>query len=710
MSKRRTLAEEIRRALQDENLQRALQTLIQGIRFLRAQGLQSLSDYPELRARARAIKEDVIVRLDEHLEQLKGHIEARGGRVVFARDKWAAQEAIVQIAKERGAKLIVKSKSMTSEEIELNRALEAAGFEVVETDLGERIVQLARERPSHLIGPAVHKTVEEVRELFRRWLGEEPPQDPATLTALARQALREVFFSADLGITGANFAVAETGHLALVENEGNIRLTAQLPKTHVALMGIEKLVPTLDDLVVMLKLLPRSGTGQKLTSYVSLFAPAGDFHLIVLDNGRRRLRQDPELQQALYCIRCGACLDSCPSYQAVGGHVFGGNTYMGGIGAAWTAGVDGLEEAAEFHELCTSCGRCTEVCPIEIDIPWLNTVIRHRVHELRGNPTLAYRLLANVDRYARWGSRLAPLSNQLLRQKLAKRLAQNALGLDARRTLPAFRRRTFVAEFRARRGRETRSKLLQLQAERIALFVDCFTNHFEPEVAWAAVSVLERLGLSVELAENACCGRAALSQGLLDEARQRAEQNARRLVPLIERGYVVVGVEPSCIAALRSEYHHLLSQEAASRLGENTFEIMEYLVQLWKQGRLRWEELIRATDDQTAKIVYHGHCHQKALGTHSAIVEVLASVPGLTVDVVDVSCCGMAGSFGYKRDFYELSRHLGQRLVQQLQGRDEEPVASGFSCRSQIWDLTGQAVRHPVQVLAELLGGEGAYG
>ena len=706
MSKRRALAEEIHKALRDENLQRALQSLAQGMRFLRAQGLQSLPDYQELRERAHAIRADVIAHLDDHLAQLQRQVEARGGRVLVAQDAAEACEAIVQVARERGAKLIVKSKSMTSEEIELNKALEAAGFEVVETDLGERIVQLAGERPSHLIGPAVHKTVEEVRELFRRWLGKEPPSDPAGLTALARQALREVFFSADLGITGANFAVAETGHLVLVENEGNIRLTARLPKTHVALMGIEKLVPTLDDLIVFLKLLPRSGTGQKLTSYVSLFAPQGDFHLIVLDNGRRRLRQDPELQEALYCIRCGACLDSCPSYQAVGGYVFGGRTYMGGIGVAWTAGVDGLQEAAEFHELCTSCGRCTEVCPVKIDIPWLSTIIRYRVHKLRGGPAPTHRLLANIDRYARWGSRFAPLANAILKQPIAKPVLA-ALGLDPRRALPAFQPRTFSMEFQARRGKV---KSPQPQAEKIALFVDCFTNHFEPKVAWAAVRVLERLGFAVELAKNTCCGRAALSQGLLDNARQRAEQNAKRLIPLIERGYVIVGVEPSCIAALRSEYRHLLPQEAASQLQGHTFEIVEYLAHLWEQRKLRWEGLISAVNDHTAKIVYHGHCQQKALGAHGTIVKFLASVPGLTVEAVEVACCGMAGSFGYKREFSQLSRHLGWQLVQQLKAREGEPVASGFSCRAQIRDLTGQAVRHPVQVLAELLGGEGAYG
>jgi Fe-S oxidoreductase len=276
---------------------------------------------------------------------------------------------------------------------------------------------------------------------------------------------------------------------------------------------------------------------------------------------------------------------------------------------------------------------------------------------------------------------------------------KRALGLDARRTLPAFRRRTFSDEFRARK------KSTKPQTEKVAFFVDCFTDHFELEVAWAAVRVLERLGIDVALAENGCCGRAALSQGLIDGARTRAELVAETLLPLIEQGHAIVGVEPSCMTALRSEYHHLLRPETASRLREGVFEVMEYLAHLRNQNRLSWDALIRESDAPVVSVIYHGHCQQKALGTDEAIIELLRSVPGLTLDVVDVSCCGMAGSFGYKREFYELSQHLGRGLVRQFEGRDGELIASGFSCRAQIRDLTGRPVRHPVQVLADLTGG-----
>jgi len=696
----RDLAREIEDALQNGNLQQALAGFTGAVGFLRAQAIADLPDYEGLRGRARRIKAEAIENLDALLEQLKESVEARGGRVVFARDGEEALRYVRDLIRAHGVRRIVKSKSMTAEEIGLAERLEALGVSVLETDLGERIVQLARERPSHLIGPALHKTLDEVRGVFREWLGlEDPPREPAELARLARQALRDAFFEAEMGITGANFAVAETGHLMLVENEGNIRLTARLPKVHVALMGVEKVLPALEDLTVFLKLLPRSGTGQKLTSYVSLFAPRPGLHLIVLDNGRSRLRADPELREALYCIRCGACLDSCPSYQAVGGHVFGGRVYMGGIGTAWTAGVDGLEEAAEFHGLCTSCGRCTEVCPVKIDIPWLNTAIRSRARQLESpRHRRAARVLGEIDRWARWGSLLAPLGNRALHSGPGRRLVARALGLDPERTLPKFARPTFRAQARTR-PRSQRQRLGAVDG--VKLFVDCFTNHFEPGVGLAALRVLERLGVRVELARNVCCGRAALSQGLLERARALANENARRLLPELREGETIVGIEPSCVAALRSEYRHLLPPKEAEGLRERVRDVMEFLAEPEISRRL--SELLPS--EEPKKVVYHGHCQQKALGSHGAIVALLRDLPGLEVQTVEVACCGMAGSFGYKREFAALSRHLGRRLVGlvEAQGQGGEPVACGFSCRSQLRDLGGLRARHPVQILDELL-------
>jgi len=290
-----------------------------------------------------------------------------------------------------------------------------------------------------------------------------------------------------------------------------------------------------------------------------------------------------------------------------------------------------------------------------------------------------------------------------LQKNFARRLLQRALGLDARRKLPPFRRRTFTKEYASHaKGASVAPEI----DRKVALFVDCFSNYFELNVAWAAVGVLERLGVKVKLAENGCCGRAALSQGAIEEARTRARLNAQKLLPLLDEGYQIVGIEPSCLAALRGgEYRRLLPKEEALRLRERTYEIMEYLAKLQREGVLRLGEIIAGADEQDVRIVYHGHCQQKALGAHLTIVEFLESVPGLEVEAVEVPCCGMAGSFGYKSEFYELSRHLGHRLAEQLERHEGEPVASGFSCRAQISELSGRAVKHPVQIIKQLLGG-----
>jgi len=710
MREQRPIAQEIQAAIQNHNLQEALGLFTEGIGLLRALAFQDLPEYEKLRTQARQIKEDAIKRLEEHLEKLKANVEANGGMVFFAKDGTEACRYIVELARQHKAKTVVKSKSMTAEEIELNRALEEAGVEVIETDLGERIVQLAREKPSHLVGPALHKTKEEIAQLFASWLNlKEPPKEAQALTELARSALRKAFLSADMGITGANFAIAETGTLVLIENEGNIRLTTQLPPVHVALMGIEKVIPSLDDLPVFLKLLPRSTTGQKLTSYISLITGPTDsphlkqkreFHLVILDNGRSRMRADPDLREALYCIRCGACLNICAPYQGVGGHVYGGRTYMGGIGCAWEAGVNGLNAAASFNELCTTCARCTEVCPVKIDIPWLNTVVKRKIQNLRGRATLSQKLFGRLDQLNAWGSRLAPLSNWLLNQKLVRILLERLFGIERSRRLHAFQRQTFVQWFKRRRSSALN---VSIGGRRVAFFWDCFTNHFEPDVAIAAVRVLERSGIKVQLAQRRCCGRALISQGLIDEARKKAAYNVAQLSKLINNGYDIVGVEPSCISAIRENYHHLLKDDAVETVVRNSYEIMEYLALLYREGKLKWDFKHKSE----MKLVFHGHCQQKASGGNAAVIELLRSLPHLEMQIVEVSCCGMAGAFGYKREYIELSRHLGRRLFKKLEALEGQILTGGFSCRAQIQEATERTAIHPIQLIERLLSSEG---
>ena len=309
-----------RAALADGQLRSALRQATTLFGERRREALATAPDWEGARNRARAIKDETLLHLDRYLEEFSANAERAGARVHWARDAAEACEVIGRIAEQRGARTVVKSKSMTSEEIHLNAALAARGIEPVETDLGEYIVQLAGEAPSHIVAPAIHKTRRQIGALFADKLGIEPSDDVAKLAAAARRALRRRFAEADLGVSGVNFAVAETGTILILENEGNARLTTSLPRTHIALMGIEKVIPRFADLEVFLQLLPRSGTGQVLTAYQSLLTGVkrhpddegpDELHIVLLDNGRSRMLAAPVTRQSLACIRCGACLNAC---------------------------------------------------------------------------------------------------------------------------------------------------------------------------------------------------------------------------------------------------------------------------------------------------------------------------------------------------------------------------------------------------------------
>ncbi|GAB4265291.1 MAG: LUD domain-containing protein [Thermoleophilia bacterium] len=711
----RDIGGEIRRALADPGLQRALGNAMATLYGRRDAALAGI-DFEDLRTRARALKEEALARNEELLAQVVDRVTALGGTVVLAADAAEARDYVGRLARERGVQRVVKGKSMVSEEVHLNQALEALGVEVIETDLGERIIQLAGERPSHLIVPAIHKTKDDVIALFARTMGiAHPPSEAEDLTRLVRDDLREKFLTADMGITGANFVVAETGTLVLVENEGNIRLSSQLPPIHVALTGREKIVEKLADVAVFLELLPRSGTGQLLTSYVSLITgpPSTDlldfgratggtvhgreFHLVIVDNGRSTAARDPELREALYCIRCGACLNACAPYTRVGGHVYGADPYPGGIGCAWTYITRGHAAAKEINGLCTTCSRCTEVCPIKIDIPWLNTVIKERNNREFG-PGLRERLFARADLLADAGSALAPLANAVIGSRAA-RSPLAWVGVDPERRMPRYERGTLETWFRGR----GHVRIPQARAK-AALFVDCFVNHNLPGVGRAAVEVLERAGVEVVLAHNACCGRPALSQGLLDKPRAWAAANLAELGGLVEQGYDIVCIEPSCLSTLREDYRRLLETTplaADGRLGlleAHVFDITEYLVRLAQDGGLGLE--LRPLEESFA---VHGHCHQKSLGLGSCPAEAVRLVPGVTVREVEALCCGMVGSFGYKAEYSPLSQAIGARLFEKLAEAGGSVVACGISCRSQIEMGTGRRVEHPVEVILRAL-------
>ena len=419
-----------RQALDDPPLQAALTRLTSTLMAGNRRGYAALADSSDLRDHAKRIKEHTLSHLDRYLEQLEASVLRLGGHVHWAHTAEDARRIVVDIALRSNSKRIVKSKSMTTEEVHLNPALEAAGLEVTETDFGEYIIQLAGERPSHLVAPAVHHTRESIARLLSKHTGEQLPDEPQVLAKVGRRLLREKFALADLGVTGGNFAVAETGTLVLVTNEGNGRLTTACPRVHVALVGIEKVIPRLIDLPVFLKLLARGATGQTLSVYTTLITGprrkgerdgAEEFHLVLLDNGRSKVLATP-FRESLQCIRCGACLNACPVYRRIGGHAYGG-VYSGPIGSILTPLYDSVEENPHLPHASSLCGACQSACPVKINIP----------HMLIGLRELQQHRQGTKSRWEKMAYRLAgfALSRPWL-YRLALKLARSALGRLAR--------------------------------------------------------------------------------------------------------------------------------------------------------------------------------------------------------------------------------------------------------------------------------------
>jgi L-lactate dehydrogenase complex protein LldF len=379
----------IHTTLADANLQLAIYTATGRLKEKRIENVAAdvLPDYQELRTQANAIKKHAIENLDHYLEEFERNVEAHGGKVVYCKDGNDVADFVLGLAKERGAKLIVKSKSMTTEEVDLNERLEHHGLESVETDLGEYILQLAHEKPYHIVAPALHKTRYDVADLFTDRLKVARETAPEKQTVIARAVLREKFLTADIGISGANFLVADAGAVVIVENEGNARLTTSTPKIHIAVAGIEKVIPRAQDLATFLKLLARSATGQLLSVYTSFLSGprrAGEvdgpdeFYVVLLDNGRTKLLPDRSKRQSLYCIRCGACLNTCPVYRKIGGHSFPW-VYSGPIGAIITPQFMGVSHEPGLPFASSLCGACGEVCPVKIDIPKILLELRSDV-------------------------------------------------------------------------------------------------------------------------------------------------------------------------------------------------------------------------------------------------------------------------------------------------------------------------------------------
>lgn len=732
--KRRLLAA-IRMALEIQSP--AIRRNTQSFNRSRYEATAALADYEALKDQARGIKENAIARLPELIAQIREVLESRGGHVFLATTAEEGCRYIREVCVRHGARLVVKGKSITSEEIHLNHALEAAGMEVAESDLAEFILQLADEQPSHIIAPALHYSRERITALFRRKFSTDLALDTGEeLTRFARDILRQKFLQADIGITGANLLAADTGTMMLVESEGNIRMTSLLPPVHIAVAGVEKIIPTRREMAIFLELLAASATGQKLTSYTSFLSPPLDdppfalpgkqrkkreFHLVLIDHGRMHMRGDAVLRETLYCIRCSACLNSCANFETVGGHAFGGETYSGGIGGAWEAGTGKLENA-RFSELCTGCSRCVNQCPVRIDVPWLNENLSDRLNRA-GEPSVLGGMLStlcsapedsrapaekiffgNYHWFAEWGSRFASVTNVVSRSGLARAAMERCVGVDRRRVLPAFPKRTLVQAAARLEKKEIREPVA-----RAVLFADVFTNYGMVERGLAALRVLRAMNVDVVVSECLPEGRAALSQGMLTSATEYVRRAAAYLEHCWEGGRDIVVVEPSSLAMFRRDGRHLLEEVGQfEKLRAATFEPVEYVTRILNEIRWDPQKVFDVSRSPVGlRLFYHSHCQQKTIGC-AVQTEMLLRKIGFDVVTSSVECCGMAGSFGYKRDFYELSMAVGEDLFEQVRQAEKggEPralVASGTSCTEQLHAGMHRKVIHPIELLAAIV-------
>ena len=698
----------------------------------------NINDYELLKDNARKLKEYSIENLADLLQNLENSVKINGGYFYLAKDAKDAREHILKICREHNAELVVKGKSITSEEIKLNHTLETAGIEVAETDLAEFILQYSDEQPSHIVGPAIHQSRERISKLFKEKFNPDFPLETGEeLTKFARAKLREKFLSADIGITGANLIAADTGSIALVESEGNIRLCYTLPPVHIALAGVEKVLPSLKDLSTFLELLAPSGTGQPLTSYTSVIRPPlnlplfpfnnkeadkREFHLVLIDNGRLKMRNDPVMREALYCIRCGACLNACANFQSVGGHAFGGETYSGGIGGTWEAGTGTLENG-RFSELCTGCSRCAPQCPVRIDVPWLNEVLHQRLNEkekskysyiFKGllpedsrseSAGLQKLFLGNFHHFAKWGSRFPTVSNKIQSSKPVKILMNIYLGISMQRKLPAFADKTLIEQLQ---NIKELSGLSENTDRKVLIFADIYTNYLYPSRGIAAIKLLKAFGINIIPGKVMPDGRAALSQGLISAVAKRAEKAALYLMQWIEKGCDIIVIEPSVLAMFRRDYKHFINDdERFSKIKDHCYEPLEYLHKLQLEDEIDFSQMFDLNKLPAGiKLFYHSHCQQKTIGADEPTISVLKKI-GLEIETSNVECCGMAGSFGYKKDYYELSLKDAEDLFNQIKSAKEKSnilvLASGISCKDQISEGLELEVIHPLELLAGIL-------
>lgn len=701
MSSRNDLVQRVREALSAEGLSEKMQNSTSRARKNRSDAIQTFHvDVRQMKSELRMMK---VAAISDRglLEKFAEKVRANGGKVFFAKDGATAMEYVAGLAKEKGAELLVKSKSLTSEEIDFNQELERRGITCIETDLGELIVQMAHERPVHLVMPAAHKSVADVARLVSERIGREVPAEPSVILNEIRTYLRPIFLASKIGVTGANAGIAETGTVIIQTNEGNGRLVSGAPEVHVVLMGAEKIVPTWGDAAKVVSAAAVSATGQPITVYVSGLSshpPLGgksedrEFHVVILDNGRSKMKEDAWFADALNCIRCGACMNICPTYSVVGGHTFS-YIYPGPIGIPWTSNIHGLDKAA-FAELCISCGLCKEVCPADIDIPLLVAEVKQQRVDVVGQP-LVNRFFAESEMLAKFASLTAPMSNWSMKRRAVRYLMEKLFGVDRRRTLPSFSR-----------GR-LRGKLSEVargsgSAGRVVYFPDLYADYNDPRLGLKAIGTLAALGFQIEVPDLTWSGMPYISYGEIRRATKVAERNLKILSKYVYQGCRIISTEPTALYMLRDVYPKLVPGEQSRKVADSSYAFFEFVEPHLQRLRLKRAEAV------TDEVGFHIPCHDRALtGGRPAVRFLEAS--GFRVKVVETgTCCGMGGTFGMKAGAlgYDLSMAVGAPLFDLIRKSECGIICSESSvCSAQIEDGTGVRVTHPLHMV-EVVGAD----
>ncbi|HKJ65706.1 MAG TPA: LUD domain-containing protein, partial [Desulfopila sp.] len=605
----------VEKALNNEKLSEALHLFGDAYLIARENAFRGL-DFEELRTELAAIKDEVRLRRKELLDQFVMNAEAAGSKVFLAKDTKEANDYVIKLAKQKQAKSIAKSKSMVSEEAHLNKALSREGIRAAETDLGEWIVQLAGQRPSHMVMPAIHMFKEEVAELFSKETNRKLSPEIRTLVDVAREELRKEYFEADIGLTGANFLVADTGGIGLVTNEGNARLCATLPKVHVVFAGIHKLVRNMEDAVKITRLLPRNATGQLLTSYITWIRGAipcdgekKEQHIVLIDGGREALYQSKACGDALRCIQCGACANVCPVYQTVGGHVFG-SIYISAIGIILAAFYEGLDKAKEIARACIGCRSCSAVCPSKIDLEEIILHLRNQITEKYGMgvvKNIAFKsvmknrgLFHNMVRAA---SKLqGPLTSRQEGEsssRVIRHLPMHFMSKDFTewRDLPSIARTSFRDQF------DKLEQKVENPTYRVGFFVGCGADFVYPEVGVSLVKVLNRLGVEVVFPkEQNCCGIPALYAGDWETGKYLAQQGVAAFSG-VDVDYVL-SICPTCTMGVKRDFVERLADdpqwsEKALRVSDKTMDASAFL-----ENVLKASSQLNLSDEQAA-VTYH---------------------------------------------------------------------------------------------------------